>query len=907
MAELVGRAEEIAALDALLRHARDGHGGALVIVGDAGIGKTALLDRAVDRAEHLGFAVHRTLGTVVEQSLPYAGLHALLAQDLRGPLDPRLATAVALGDMPTPALVPAVAAGLFDHYVRPAGPGADPAAQRPVFVVVDDLPWLDPSSAAVVLELAQLATQERNTRLAVLVTLRVEAPLPAPLLNASERLATLRLRHLSESESIGMLSQLGCDRLRASELAARAGGLPFLLAELARKLTAGTFDPASLVAQLPSVARERLDALDEHGWAVVRVAAIEPDLAVVRAIAGPAAEAGVGSAVRHAILQPPKEDGRLAFVNPSLHAAALGSLSQVEEGAIHRAVADALDRSLDADRVALHLASATSGPDAEVRRLLEAFAERATLRGALREASDAHCRAATFTTDNSERIVQVLRGAGALFRAGDSEGAISLAEHATDLAETALDRLRAEISLAQVSVWVRRPSALRQQLEGAAERAKALDASLSAWASFLAVTNGYLGGDIHRAIETARRGIVIADAAGDVVLAVALRVALAWHLFLAGKAAEAASLLDQFEPLVMRAIHADLHSGLDGAQLYAMVRVITEKWSAAEQTIETLLRVSDRTGSRPSHAFAAFVRGDLLWRQGRLIDADGVVAVQLSTDLPILWRTWGRTMQVRIAATLGREDEAEAQFKRALKDAVALDVPLLQAILHASVGHLHLSAGRDEEALASLDRVAALLDGMGLEEPNLIQWEGDHLEVLVRVGRVVEAREVVERLHERSRAVGGRGWADGVVARAEGQLAALVNLPTAAQHYDDALRHFLGVGMRTEVARTYLVRGGPGDAEEALRMFTDMGASLWAERSRHACRAATADTQRGTEMLTPAERRVAMVVASGRTNRQAAEELGIGAQTVDYHLRSVYRKLGLRNRSELVARFNRTR
>ena len=416
---MIGRRHERTQARELLTNAAQNRGGPMAFVGAAGIGKSTLLDEIALDAIAQGFAVRRVNGTPSEQGLPFAGLHALLSQDLADDdLDPVLAASIGVATIEVPPLPQAVAASLVGHL-------SEKSETQPLLVIVDDLQWIDPSTTNV---LGLLASSIGADRFAVIFGVRTgaaraeETPTnetwnPARIVNATDISSAdaslgwidhanpIMLHPLSDDESLSLLIETGINVSEARLLADMAGGLPLALVELARNGHAqgGTVTTTRFVDMTRLYAR-RLEQLPADVRRIAQLSAIESNLEAVQTVFGEGHAAALVAAVAHEILRPVEPllqaeephlrsamspaSGSLEFAHPLLRIAAIGATSAPQQRSLHRQFADVLTNlhpELHSDRVAIHRGAAALGPDDEAADLLVAFAARAKGQGALVE------------------------------------------------------------------------------------------------------------------------------------------------------------------------------------------------------------------------------------------------------------------------------------------------------------------------------------------------------------------------------------------------------------------------------------------------------------------------------------------------------------------------------------------
>ena len=490
---------------------------------------------------------------------------------------------------------------------------------------------------------------------------------------------------------------------------------------------------------------------------------------------------------------------------------------------------------------------------------------------------------------------------------------MALANQAIAIADDPRTRAAARIMKARLEMWNGIPGQIIHDLTETADAVALVDERQAAVAMTLATAVGYLAGDIPAAV---RRGVAAGEAAaraGDFVTELVANAHVAWHAFLAGDLRQYDQRLDRMEPLMRALLDQQSCEGIRAADPFCMVWVMSEQWELVDALQPKVLHLARSIGLTLCVAFEEFIMGSLAWRRGRWSEAYAYATHYLDeTTLPAISLCWGRCMAAQITSTMGRVEETRQLLDDAIPDALARDIPIVLASAYAALGHLELSLGHNEEALTLLDRVAEITERIGLVEPGFLLWHGDHLEALVRLGLRREAQGRVDALELVAHQT-GRNWAFGVLARVKGQLAAPHRRDA---YFAESESIFIKISMPFELARTQVVRGGDG-TPSARRIFHRLGATLWADAARSSSVAAdpsdaapTIETQaepglRISEVLTPAELRVALAVVSGRTNRQIATELYVSPKTVDFHLQKMFRKLSVRNRTELATKVAR--
>src|SRR6476619_1027065 len=911
---LIGRERQLGQLDALLNEARVAKGRALVIRGSAGIGKTVLLDHAVQQA--CGFQVLHYTAVESEAELPFAGLQALL-----GPLLDRLP------EIPEPQ-ARAVRAALALEWIAATNrlavyAGAlslfGAAAERvPLLVVVEDAHLLDAPSAEALTFVARRLTAES---LALLFAMRegegtdLGVALPTIELEPLEVAASMELLH----ERFGSAIAVNVAR----HLAAATGGNPLALLEVAALLDEGErAGSESLPDYLPAsesverTVRRALRSLPSETRRALLAAAtsdlpIGGDLAALE----PAEDAGL---VRiHA--------GSVAFRHPLVRSAVYHAASADERRAAHRALADALTGEEDADRRALHLAAAAEGPDESVAAALEAAASRFAERGGQASASRALERAAGLSEDDDASARRLHAAGRAAEHGGDLERAGMLAERALSRVHDAGIRSAATVLAWQVNDW-RGVDEDDVELETEAERLAPLHPARAAVMLYVSSNSAWRRLDLERALRLARRSVEImpvnaawpAERAWEpwmADVAFGTRWNLAFILLILGRPNEADEAVRGLEPAA-DASEIVARGGPFSLNYHAYL----ERYDEARSGIELVLRLARTEGNVWAEMWMirslAFV--DLL--QGRFpaarAGAARSLAIAESIGVPGAI-AFNLALLARLAAVEGRESEAREHAARA--DDLAqrgIGNALLRAQLQATLGLLELSLARPLATIEKLEPVADLAERHGVREPGFLPYAPDLIEAYARAGEREAATRKLEKLAELAGAL-DRRWALAAVARLRGLLGPENDLD---EHFGAALElHEQGAGSVFERARTELLYGERlrrakrrVEAREHLRsaieLFDGLGAAPWSEQARRELRASGESIPRrdptAPEKLTPQELQIALQVAEGKTNRDVAAALFLSPKTVEFHLTRVYRKLNIHSRAELIRLFS---
>lgn len=903
---LVGRDADRQTLDELVGRVRDGLSAALVLVGDAGIGKTRLLAHVAESATDLQLV--RAAGVPSEAALGFAALHRLLLPFLgridRLPPHQRDALHGAFG------LVEAPPSDRFLIGIATLALLTDAAAEASVLCLVDDAHWIDEDSAAV---LGFVARRLHADGVGMLFAVREREATPAldglPL-HSVGRLAEPDARRLLDTHAPGTM-----DEVVASRVVTECDGNPLALIELVGRLSPEQLaGRATLPVRLPVGRRleqhylAQVDALPGATRLLLLTAAasVFDDPAVVRRAATlldlPADAAD--QAVAQRILA---GDGDWTFRHPLIRSAVYDGATPAERRRVHRALADATDAVHDPDRRAWHRAWAAAGTDAEVAAELERAAERARARSGYSAEATLLLRAAELTPDRQEQMRRLVGCAEATSVGADMLRARELLDTALPQITDPVLRLRALQLWAAVQISLSAPAEVPAALLGAPDLAAA-DRPLSRDILLVAL-DAALTAQWHTA------GVTLSDVA---------RAALATPPQPGQPSRPADLLLDAFAtrlavgyrdavPLLRAAVTALLTSdpGADATRGRLLVIMLSsELWDDAD-CVAMLDRMVAHYRRRQALGPLLFsLYGLVTWqaRTGRLDLAAETCAEVVEIGVVQGTPQGGPAVEFTLLAWQGPADTARATGEQLLglartHRAAGLELHVLEHLVLVELG-----TGRFAEALAAARRVFDR-DSPGYSNQVL----ADLVEAGARSGDRAAAEAALERLTERATA-SGTHWALGQLARSR----ALLAHDDAEPLYRSAVAHLRRSPVRTELARAHLLHGewllGPGgrvdDARHELRtahaLFDAMGAQLFAERAATGLRTTGQHVRsRGADQtvpdLTEQEARVARLAAEGASNLEIAARLFVSTSTVEFHLTKVYRKLGITSRRRLGA------
>jgi DNA-binding CsgD family transcriptional regulator len=904
--ELRGRRHECAVLDRLLKAARVGQSRALVVRGEPGVGKSALLDYLVEQAS--GCRVARVAGVEAEMELAFAGVHRLCAsmlhrlERLPAPQHAALRTAFGIGSGSAPDrfLVALAVLSLL----------SDAAEEHPLLCLVDDQQWLDPASAQVLGFVARRLEAES-------IGLVFAARLPGYELAG---LPELVIEGLQEADARALLEAVVPGPLDArvrDRIVAETRGNPLALLELLRGLTpaelAGGFalpDAMPLAGRIEASFRRRLDALPADTRELLLVAAAEPvgdpvlvwraagQLGIRAQAATPGADAGL------------LEFGtRVRFRHPLVRSAAYRSASLQERQDIHRALAQVTDPKIDPDRRAWHRAQAAPGPDEDVAAELERSAGRARARGGLAAAAAFLERASMLTPGPARRARRLLAAARAKRAAGALDAALGLlgaleAGPLDALSAAEVEHLRGLIALVQ-----RGPSDAARLLLGSARRLEPLDVGLARdthlealWAAIWAGDLGSPGG-VAAAAEAARGAPPGPEPtrAVDVLLeAFALRLTQ-------GYAAAAPLLTRALElslALDVTNDEADLWRWLAGGRAGAIVALELwddESWHALAAVQAQFARdVGALVHLQYALNFLAMAHlfaGELTIA-ARLIDEDRLIAEVTGNP------TVGYAAMA-LMAWRGRERAALELIEATCRVATARGLGRMVSFADYASSVLYNGLGRHDAARNPAWR-AFQRDELGYG-PYVVP---ELAEAAARTGDVELVGAALRWLSERTRAAPTE-WVLGIEARVR---ALLSEGDAAERHYLESIDQLGGTRVRVQLARAHLLYGEwlrrqrrRLDARAQLRtaheMLDAMGVEAFAERARRELQATGETARKRTvetgEALTAQEAVIARLAREGLSNPEIGNRLFISARTVQSHLGKVFAKLAISSRSQL--------
>jgi DNA-binding CsgD family transcriptional regulator len=905
---LLGRDDERLALDRLLSEARQGRSGVIALVGEPGIGKTALLEHAAARAE--GMRILRARGIQSEAEVPFAGLAELLRPALsaleRIPAPQASALAGAL------ALEPATVQDRFAIGAATLSLLSAWAEDGPVALLVDDAHRLDASSGEALLFAARRLVADP---IALVLTAREGEP---SLLDGAD-LRVLRVAGLARADAAELLRRAGAGPDALERLYHATAGNPLALLELAPEASRLNGLPAEGPVPISaSIAREfvrRFGGLPDATRRMLLLAAADDagDLAVLARAAGSMGLDVADLAAAEEIGLLTLDAARVEFRHPLARSAIHADAPAKERREAHAALAAALpDR--DVDRRAWHLAAAAIGPDQTASRALEQAGERARARSAYTVAAGAFERSARLAPADPDRARLLLDAADAAWLGGDPERTVTLLEDARlnssdKVLSARIDHLHGHVAMRCGPVMSGYSLTV-----SASEQIAGTDPELAVVMLADAVLACVYAGDRTAALAAAQRAAGLAEQHESRRAGFFAAMALGMALVAGGEGEPGAAavrraveilersdeLRDDPRTLVWAAFgalwlrEADTGRGLierasERARSSAAVGVLpmllnhlgrdqatTDQWPAAESSFDEGIRLARETGQRSE--LAACLAG-----------------------------------LARLEARQGREEACRLHAAEASALCAELGLGLYGSWAIQALGDLELGLGRPALAAEQHEAQAEALRTLGIADVDVSPGP-ELVDAYLRLGRRDEAEAAAADFVSRSHAK-GQPWALARAARCRGMLA-----DDAQASFEEALELHEHTPDLFESARTRLAFGAHlrrarkrvlarEQLRHALEGFEQLGARPWADQAG-AELAATGETARRRDAstlddLTPQELQIARLLADGRTTREAAAAIFLSPKTVEYHLRNVYRKLGIGSRDELVESFAR--
>lgn len=902
MSELIGRRDECTILDQFVDAVRSGESRALAIRGEAGVGKTAVLDYLASGTD---IRIARTAGVQSEMELAFAGVHQLCLpmldhlDELPLPQQGALRTALGVTEGPPPDrfLVGLALLNLF----------AAVAAVQPLLCLIDDQQWLDSASAQVLEFVARRLGTEA-------VGLVFAARIPS---DAVAGIPVLMLRGLRAADAHALLNSAlsaPLDPKVLDQIVAETRGNPLALLELPRSLSpdelAGGFTLPGAVrpsSEVEDIFRSRIAELPEATRRLLLLAAADPtgDLGLIW-------RAAAHLHISHEAATPAIEaelctfTTRVKFRHPLVRSAAYRLAPLHDRQLVHRALAAVTDAELDPDRRAWHDATAATGPDENIAAQLDRSADRAQARGGIGAAATFLERAASLSVDPAQRAERALAAASAKVKAGAFDSALDLLAMAETEQLSDHQQAKNDLVRAQLAFIVSRGSTAPPLLLKAARRLEEIDTSLCRDTYLDAILAAMFAGrlalgvnvtDVARAAQSAPRASV-ARRLPDLLLD--------W-------------LVEHFShgyvtalPALQRALTAVENHTTAPMELRWVFLASTAAYFAWDDERLEMLTVRflelARSGGElseipialSSRAIALLFRGDLTGATA-VIDELQVAKVATGSSL-------APYAEVALAALSGDKDKALALIAATVNEVTARGEGNGITVAWWAEALLYNGIGDYRKALNAAQRAADFPFELGATN-----WAPVELvEAAARSGAVELATDAVSRLDSMATA-SGTDWALGLAARSR---ALISDGADAESYYRDSIERLGHTTVRGELARSHLVYGewlrrerrrsaARAQLRTAHDMFEAMGMNGFAERARGELKATGVSTQEGSSsagddrQLTAQEAQVARLAGEGLSNSEIGARLFISARTVQYHLSKVFAKLAITSRSQL--------
>lgn len=918
--ELIGRDSELSIVSEFLDRVEEGPA-SLLVEGEPGIGKSVLWQRAVEEAQGR-LRVLSSCPSRSEVQLPFVVLNDVLdpvfteilptlAAPRRNALEVALLRAQPRRAPPNPQ---AVALATLDALRAVS-------ASEPVLVAIDDAPWMDTSSGRALRFVFRRVELEP---IRLLITARTRDAGDVQVGMDAQRVPSRRLR--LGPLSVAAISRLLSTRLNASiprhillRLHEQSGGNPFYALQIARVLLGrgfddiGPHDPLPVPPALRDMIAERLSALSVRARraALYAAALSKPTIGALAVLRdGASLVDALDEAVSAEIIEVRGQHVR--FAHPLLASVLYSDARASERRAVHAELADAV---ADAEERGRHVALAAIGPDAAAALALDEAARAAAVRGAPAAAAalfeDAH--GLTPSDDVAQGFRRAIGAIDHHLAAGDLTAAEQLAAALLPVVDSGIERASLRYRLASIRGRQYSWAEADRMLEAASRDAIGSGGFLSKIYQERAAV-GLVRGDVNGAATNARLALSAARDGADREQEANATIRLALYQFILGRgfepellahvaALEGTSVLELGDPLPM----------FDLEVAHAIMLKWADDFGGARTRLEERYRRAHELGNEAALPFILYHLSELEAWAGDLERAESYasegkriaeVGEQGALRPAVLYAS------ALVDAYRGRVDEARCEAEGVL-DACAQtgNVPVTQ-MAHAVLGFLALSLGDVAATERQLGVIGDSMAAIGAGEPGLVRFHADEIEALVALGDLERAERMVEYLAERGRSL-DRPWTLVACARGRALLQAATGQPEAAlDSIERALLMHARLPMPFELGRTLLVRGttqrrmkrkraARDSLEAALQIFERIGTPLWSDRARSELRRIGIRPP-SPLALSATEERVAALVAAGHTNREVASALFMSVKTVDSNLSRIYRKLGVRSRTELA-------
>ena len=914
---LFGRETELARVSRMLDGIPSGPV-ALILGGEAGIGKSTLWLESLSQARARSYRVLSCRPNESEAKLSYAALGDLLEgvveeslERLPSPQRSALEVALLRADATgTPPDQRAISTAFHGALLALASAG-------PSVVAIDDTSWLDAPSARVL----EFALRRLNDApIGLVMTVRAQELHPLPL-GLERALSDDRIQRVM----VGPMTLQATRNLLSSELSARfprplllriyeaSAGNPFLALELGRALIRRGIEQEPeanlpVPSNLSDLVTDRMSELPVPVRQVLLVisAASQPTVSLVAgAIGGPTAEDDIEDAFKAGVIE--GSGGRIRSTHPLLATVAYSESSAEARRDVHRRLAAVV---VDQEERARHLALAAEGPDEGVAAELEEAARKAAGRGAPDAAAQLSelARGLTPSEHAEARIHRTVHAGQYAFEAADMGRAATLLEEAVAAAPTGWLRAEALLFLARIHYHSHDALSARSLAEEALAEA-AQDPGLRTQIQMELAAASEAVGDPDGARVHAGAAVDLAEGQGDESMLAEGLALVAFYDFLAGKGTQR-SVMNR--AVGLEAMGGDLRPLHSPTFREACVSLWTDELDAARSTLTDIEKRCRDGGDEGSLAVILFMLALLecwagAWSEaGLYADESGTITVWTGQQP---YRALALSVKALVEAHRGQEQAARTAAEEGLELARQSGLKQAGQFNLSALGFLELSLGNAEATDRLLRPLAEGALDAGIGEPGMLRFLPDEIEALIALGEAERARSLLQPFLARSEKL-GRSWALAAAERARGLLAASQGeLPEALAAFDRALEHHAALEEPFELGRTLLAQGqalrrtkkwrlARDSLGRSLAMFEQLGAALWADKARAEI-ARVGGRAPGPVGLTPTEQRVADLVASGLTNREAAHALFLSVSTVEANLRRIYQKLGVRSRTEL--------
>src|SRR2546425_4303651 len=753
---LLGRGPERAAIDRLIRGASQGASGALVLIGDPGAGKSALLKDAADSAP--GMTVVRARGIEAESSLPFAAL-----ADLLRPMIPQidglppvqsasLRAALAIG--------PPLPGDRFTTYVAGLNLLALFAETQPILVIVDDLQWIDPESAEALFFAARRLSAER---VAMLFAARNSTDLPAD----PAALPALHLGGLDHEASLLLLSRStpAIATSVAQTIWRASGGNPLALTEIPGLLSERQLrghdplpDPLPVGNKLVTAYQLRLERLPSPARAALLLAAASDDgdlgpISAAATLAGVDPRSALGAAEDAGLIE---LDGSLLFRHPLIRSAGYEAATPEARRNAHRLLAEALPAEAAARR-AWHRAAASLGPDESVASELEAVASDQRVRRAYAAAFHAFSPAAELPPEAPHRGRRLRESATNALVSGRRASAVAQYDRALALVADPVAHADLVLRRGQIAMWLWNPMTIHRSIVAEADQIAHIDPRKSALLLIHAAGPCYMAAEILEGKRTAERALALARTSGDSMTIAAAEVALAEVIVLHGEGGPTATMLRELLP---RLAAADPNIANSAASLYGPYsQMCAEDFEPALSSIHAEITRYRSAGALSLLPYPLEVLSELDFRTGRWLSgyANASESVRLARETGAEnTSTYSLVCVARFEATTGRDDGCRTHLQEAWTLAERFEsgsifsyVLMIKGLL--AVGREQWAAARD-----SLEQLRRTCQRQEMREPGLLRFNADLIEACVRLGDRQSAEQVLAELEEQAAATGER-------------------------------------------------------------------------------------------------------------------------------------------------------